>query len=430
MKPRHIVSHAAPIAAAIALSFMLAACGRAQPAAAPATPPQAAVASAGTATQGHGDHDHDHDHHHDHEDHDHHDAGAAGGIVFTKERQAKVDFAVEPAVEGIARASIFATGTVRALPGGEARIVAPAAGVLLASGRFPRIGQRVRKGEVLAVLSPRLGGDADQASLEAAAAKAEIALELARGERERMDRLFKEEAVAEKRLLEARANERIAESEAHAAAARARQSGGGVALRAPIDGIVADVAAAAGAFVNEGAPLLHIADADRLWLEVRVSESDIGRLGTPRGAAFKVDGYERDFAIEVGRDGKLIAVGGVVDARTRTVPVVFEFANPDRTLRLGLTAKVQVFAGAGADKASVLVPAGAIQDENGMSVAYVQTGEERFERRLVRTGPRDGERIAVLEGIEAGERVVGKGAYLVRLSTSTSASAGHAGHNH
>jgi cobalt-zinc-cadmium efflux system membrane fusion protein len=59
-------------------------------------------------------------------------------------------------------------------------------------------------------------------------------------------------------------------------------------------------------------------------------------------------------------------------------------------------------------------------------VVYVQTGGESFERRIVRTGSRDGERVAILDGIEAGQRVVGKGAYLIRLSTSMSAAVGHA----
>jgi len=245
-----------------------------------------------------------------------------------------------------------------------------------------------------------------------------------------METLFKDEAVAEKRLLDARANERIAQSELQAATARAQQLGGagGIALKAPIDGVVADVSAAAGAFVNEGTPLLHIANSDKLWLDVRVAESDIGRIGKPTGAAFKVDGYEQAFTIDAGRNGKLIAVGGVVDAQTRTVPVIFEFSNPERSLRLGLSAKVQVFAGAeqAQNKDSVLIPASAVQDENGTQVVYVQIGGERFERRIVQTGARDGERIAVVAGLEAGRRVVSKGAYLVRLSTSTAAAAGHA----
>ena len=361
-----------------------------------------------------------------HAGHDHHDAG----IAFAKEQQWKVEFATAEAERGMARAAIIATGTIRAAADGEARVVAPAAGVLRASGACPRIGQAVKKGQVRALLTPRLGGDSDQATLEAAAGKARIGLEQARRERERMEALFKEEAVAEKRLLEARAAERIAETEMQAAGARAAGlgGGGGIALKAPIDGVIADVTAAPGAFVNEGEPLLHVANTGKLWLEARVPESEVGRLGTPSGAAFEVDGYAGGFAIEPGRNGRLVAVGQVVDAQSRTVPVLFEFANPERRLRLGLTARVQVFAG-GAEEA-VLIPASAVQDENGVAVVYLQTGGESFERRIVRSGPRDGERVAILAGVDPGQRVVSKGAYLIRLSTSSAAADGHAGHKH
>jgi RND family efflux transporter MFP subunit len=371
--------------------------------------PVTVFADINAAKSGHGGHAHDEE-----------------GIAFSKEQQWKIDFATAEAVKGLARTAIAATGTIRAPAGSEAQLVAPAAGVLRAANGFPRIGQAVKKGQVLAVLGPRLGGDSDQASLDAAAGKAQVTLEQTRRERERMELLFKEEAVAEKRLLDARANERMAHAEMQAATARAQQlgGGGGIALKAPMDGIVAEVTAAAGAFVNEGAPLLHIANTGKLWLEARVPESDIGRVGKPSGAAFTVDGYDQGFAIDIGRNGALIAVGGRVDAQTRTVPVIFEFANPERALRLGLTARIQVFAGNGQE--AVLIPASAVQDENGAQVVYVQIGGARFERRMVQTGARDGDRIAVVSGLEAGQRVVSKGAYLVRLSTSKAAAAGHA----
>jgi RND family efflux transporter MFP subunit len=371
--------------------------------------PVTVFADSNAAKAGHGGHAHDEE-----------------GIAFSKEQQWKIDFATAEAVKGLARTAIAATGTIRAPAGSEAQLVAPTAGVLRAANGFPRIGQAVKKGQVLAVLGPRLGGDSDQASLDAAAGKSQVALEQARRERERMELLFKEEAVAEKRLLDARANERMAQAEMQAATARAQQlgGGGGIALKAPMDGIVAEVTAAAGAFVNEGAPLLHIANSGKLWLEARIPESDIGRVGNPTGAAFTVDGYDQGFAIDIGRNGSLIAVGGMVDAQTRTVPVIFEFANPERALRLGLTARIQVFSGSVQE--AVLIPASAVQDENGTQVVYVQIGGARFERRMVQTGARDGDRIAVVSGLEAGQRVVSKGAYLVRLSTSKAAAAGHA----
>lgn len=353
-----------------------------------------------------------------------------GVIPFSKEQQWKIDFATVEADKGLVRAAVTATGTLKGTPDGEAQIVAPAAGILRASGAFPRIGQAVKKGQVLALLTPRLGGDSDQATLDAAAGKARIGLEQARRERERMEALFKDEAVAEKRLLEARANERIAETEAQAAGARAGGlggDGGGIALKSPIDGVIADVSVSAGAFVNEGAPIVHVANTAKLWLEARVPESDIGRLGSlgsPSGAAFAADGFAQPFAIEAGKNGRLIAVGGVVDAQTRSVPVVFEFANPEGKLRLGMMVKAQILAGNGTE--AVRVPASAVQDESGTQVVYVQTGGESFERRIVQTGARDGERIAILAGIEPGQRVVSKGAYLIRLSTSKAGPSGHA----
>ncbi len=349
-----------------------------------------------------------------------------GAIPFSKEQQWKIDFATVEADKGRVRAAVTATATLKGAPDGEARIVAPTAGILRASGAFPRIGQAVKKGQVLALLTPRLGGDSDQATLEAAAGKARIGLEQARRERERMEALFKDEAVAEKRLLEARANERIAEAEAQAAGARAQGLGGagGIALKSPIDGVIADVSVSAGAFVNEGAPIVHVANTAKLWLEARVPESEIGRLGNPSGAAFAADGFAQPFAIEAGKNGRLVAVGGVVDAQTRSVPVVFEFMNPDGKLRLGMTVKAQILSGDGSE--AVRVPASAVQDESGTQVVYVQAGGESFERRIVQTGARDGERIAIVAGIEPGQRVVSKGAYLIRLSTSKAGPSGHA----
>jgi cobalt-zinc-cadmium efflux system membrane fusion protein len=124
--------------------------------------PVTVFADSNAAKAGHGGHAHDEE-----------------GIAFSKEQQWKIDFATAEAVNGLARTAIAATGTIRAPAGSEAQLVAPTAGVLRAANGFPRIGQAVKKGQVLAVLGPRLGGDSDQASLEAASGKAQVALEQA-----------------------------------------------------------------------------------------------------------------------------------------------------------------------------------------------------------------------------------------------------------
>ncbi|MFP5403975.1 MAG: efflux RND transporter periplasmic adaptor subunit [Gammaproteobacteria bacterium] len=352
------------------------------------------------------------------------------GIGFTKEQQWKVDFATAEVVTRPVRSAVAATGVLRARPDGEAQLTAAAAGQVQAAGAFPRLGQQVKKGELLAYLVPRLGGETDLATLRAAANKAQVERDLAQQELTRMEALYREEAVPEKRVLAARAAAALARAELAAAQQRLGQvggAGGGIPLRAPVSGTLADVRVSPGAFAQEGALLFHIADRSKLWLELRVPESDAARLASPTGAAFRVAGMDASVEIVPGRNGRLVAVGGVVDATTRTVPVVFEFSAPDRNLPIGMAVQAQVFAG-GAREA-VAIPASSVLDEGGMSVVFVMTGGESFERRQVRLGAREGDWVEVLDGLTPGSRVVSRGAYLVKLASTGTAQIGH-GHAH
>jgi len=352
------------------------------------------------------------------------------GIAFLKEQQWKVDFATTAASRRTVGASVPATGVLRAHPDGEALINAPTAGVLAAAGAFPRIGAPVKRGDVLAWLTPRLGGDTDIATLDSAARKGRVALDLAHRERERLEALYAMEAVAEKRVIAARAEEQLARAELDAAERRLGQyqgKGGGIPIRAGASGVLAEVKVAPGAFVNEGQLLFHVAGTDRLWLEARVPESALGRIGTPLGAWFRPEGFERGFDLRLGDNARLVGFGGVVDGATRTVPLLIEFANPDRALRIGMGVSVQIRSGEARD--AIVIPTSAVLDESGLAVVYVQKEGESFERRLIETGLRAGELVEARSGLAAGERVVSRGAYLVRLAALSPASAGE-GHTH
>jgi RND family efflux transporter MFP subunit len=351
------------------------------------------------------------------------------GIGFTKEQQWKVDFATAEVVKRPMRPAVAATGTIRARPDGEALLTAPAAGQVQPAGRFPQLGQAVKKGDLLAWLTPRLGGETDLATLQAGASKAKVELDLAERELARMESLFKDEAVPARRVEAARAAAASARAEHEAAGRRLGQysGGGGIPLRAPVSGLLADVRVSPGAFAPEGTLLFHIADRRALWLELRVPESEAAKLTTPSGASFRVDGIEQAFEVVAGQNGKLIAVGGAVDAQTRSVPVILEFSQPDARLRLGMAVRAQLFAGA--PRVTVAVPASAVLDENGINVVFVMTGGESFERRPIRVGVRDGDWIEVAEGLEPGQRVVSRGAYLVKLAAANTGAIGH-GHAH
>lgn len=351
------------------------------------------------------------------------------GIRFTKEQQWQIDFAVAPAALRVVRPSIPVNALVRARASGEAQLAAPAAGIVRAGpGGFPELGRRMAQGEVLGYLAPRLGGETDAASLELAVRRARIEAEQASGELKRLEALLVQEAVAQKRVAEARARHEIAQAEVRAAERRVAVRGGeagGIVLKAPVAGTVVAVSAAPGAYVESGAPLLQIADLSRLWLEARVPEADAAKIGTPAGAFFRLG--EETIVLEAGRNARLVAFGGMVDPQTRTVPAIFEFANPAGRLRLGTRLSAQLLTGSGVQ--GVAVPASALVDEGAQSVLYVQSGGETFERRPVIPGARDGDWVAIGSGLQPGERVVTRGAYQVRLAAAAPAAAGR-GHTH
>jgi len=360
------------------------------------------------------------------------DGGAEPGIKYTKEQQWRNDFAALPAETRSIKESIPVTAVIRPRASGEARIVAHGAGVLRSAGSagLPQIGVRVSPGQVLGYLVPRLGGETDIATLELAVSRARLDAELATAELTRLEALLRAEAVAEKRVYDARHRERTTRAELIAAERRLAtyQGGtGGIALKSPIGGVIVSVAGGPGASFEDGQTIFHVAELSRLWLEAQVPESELGRVGTPSGAFFRLDGAERAMVLEVGRNARLVAFAGIVNPQTRTVPAILEFENPGGRLKAGVQVRAGLYTGRSAD--GIAVPASALVDDSGQAVVFVQKGGELFERRMVTPGPRDGDWVAIRSGLTAGERIVTRGAWQVRLAASAPARGGH-GHTH
>jgi cobalt-zinc-cadmium efflux system membrane fusion protein len=357
--------------------------------------------------------------------------GGDEGIKFTKEQQWKIDFANTPAIEREVRESIAVTATLRPRTSGEAQIAVPSAGLLRAGpSGFPQVGMKIAAGQIVAYLAPRLGGETDVATLNLAIQRARIESAQATQERERLEGLLAVEAIAAKRVVEARHRERLVQAELSAAEQRAAtyQGGtGGIALKSPIAGTVVAVNGSPGAAVTDGQMIVHVAVLDKLWLDARVPESDLGRITSPTGAFFRLDGTQNTTVLEVGRNARLIAFGGMVDKESRTVPAIIEFDNADALLRAGMQIQARLYTGRAAK--GIAIPASALLDDAGQTVVFVQKEGESFERRTVEAGPRDGDWIAIKSGIAAGERVVTKGAYQVRLAATQPAAMGH-GHAH
>lgn len=360
------------------------------------------------------------------------DDESAGAISFLKEQQWRMDFALGVVATRRIRPAFEAFGHVRPRADGEAWISAPLAGRLAAGKGFPRVGTTVKRGQTLAVMSPRLAEQGDSATLEAAVQRAATNVRQTERDRRRLESLAAAGAVPENQLVAARFAEEQARIAQETARRRLRQTRrgeesddgpteGGLPIRSPIAGTIVAVDRPPGAWVDEGERLFRVIDMRRLWLEVHVIETHLRELKTPHGIWFELEGFPQ--ILHAGRDA-LISVGEVVDSRTRTVSVLFEIANPERQLRVGMFAQVHVITEK--PRMTLTAPVAAILIESGQPVAYVQAGGEAFVRRQLRIGERDGDRVEVLEGLKEGERVVTKGAYTVRLAGSSGdLSSGH-----
>ena len=352
-----------------------------------------------------------------------------------QEQQWLSEFATAPTRTRLLRGSVAATGLLRPSADGEAHVTVPIDGHLRpAPGGFPYTGMAVEQGQVIAYLVPQLGGEADLAGLELAVTRAESVTELARQERERLDALWEQRSVPYRQVMEARSAAQIADAELAAARRRLAQvqrtaegDAAGFPIRAPIAGSVAQVYVAPGSFVEEGDRLFHLVDPERIWLEARVAEADIGRIRQPTGGWFRAQGFSSAYEVSIEQGARLVAFSAIVEPESRTVPVVFEFSNPDPRLRSGMFVTARVYTGE--ERQGLAVPAGALINDAGADVVFVQLSGEHFERRVVRTGLRDGAYVAIEDGLLPGERVVSRGAYLVHLAAGAPAHVGH-GHAH
>jgi len=341
-------------------------------------------------------------------------------IAFLKEQQWALDFATEPVGERTERSSFDVPGEIQLRTGGQSEVTAPIDG-RLADAAAVIVGRPVTRAQVLAQIVPPVSAPSDRTTLEVAKTEAENSLVFARRDRERAQRLVDAGAAPVRRLEEARLNETTIEIRLKAAdtrlsqyeSARGAESEGGsrlFAVRAPITGTITEARGISGSNVRAGDVLFRIVDTESVYVAANVPEAELIRLRQVSGAELLVPNGPAAKPL-----GRQISVGRMIDPQSRTTPILYEMNNAERQLAIGQAVQIRLFTSANT-KAPALRES-AVVDDAGRPVVFVQVAGEAFARRPVTLGNRQGEYIQVASGVQPGERVVTKGAYLIRLSS-------------
>jgi RND family efflux transporter MFP subunit len=361
------------------------------------------------------------------------DAEEDAAISFLKEQQWTLEFRTTAVAARGIRPGVTVPAIVTPRSGGDAMLTAPVPGRVDPTTAVPVPGTRVRAGAVLTRIAPRSDDLRDAAGLRAALVEAEQSHLLALSDRDRVARLVEARAVPARRLEEAQAM--LIASEARLDAARERwgrfeshsQSAGGdagatmFAVHAPFDGVVSEVRLTAGGSVEANDLLIRVVDPDRVHVVGAIPESLGATIGTVTAGELVLDG-EPSVSL-----GEPFAANPVIDPVSRTSAIRFALDNRDARFRIGQALRLRLFVGA--EESATAIPESAVVDDGGRPVVFVQTGGESFARRPVQLGNRSDGYVQVLHGVEPGERVVDRGAYLVRLAAMSTQIPAH-GHVH
>ncbi|MBR4149108.1 MAG: efflux RND transporter periplasmic adaptor subunit [Rikenellaceae bacterium] len=330
-------------------------------------------------------------------------------ITFPADQAARTDFKVEEIVPSTFNHVIPCTARILAAQGDEATIVAPISGVVSFGGKRLSTGAQVSRGQSLFTISSRdlaSGSQVDKIAADYRRAEAEY---------NRLKQLIEEQIVSRSEF-EAAENEYLkAKAEYDAVAARSSEKGSNVG--APIAGYITSLAVSEGDFVEMGQPLATVSQNRRLQLRADLPQRYYRELRTIKTANI-VDPATGESYRLADCGGRLLSVGRIADSGSTLIPVTFEFDNRN-DLPQGAIVETYLIGAPIAE--ALVVPVTAVTEAQGLYYVYVQLDAECYERREVTLGASNGELVQLLSGIEAGDRVVTRGAVNVKMAAASGA---------
>jgi RND family efflux transporter MFP subunit len=199
-----------------------------------------------------------------------------------------------------------------------------------------------------------------------------------------------------------------------------------ITVHAPITGYVTARNAFLKQKISPDTQLYTIVDLSHVWIMADVFEADAGLVHVGQTAAVTLS-YDQSKRFQA----KVSYIQPEVTAQTRTLKVRLEAPNPGGDLKPEMFANVDFHV---ASRRRLVVPANAVLNAGLRQTVFVDRGNGFLEPRNVETGERMGDRIEIVSGLRAGERIATSGVFLIdsesQLKAAASGMAGGGAHQH
>ncbi|WP_457668820.1 efflux RND transporter periplasmic adaptor subunit [Thiolapillus sp.] len=188
-----------------------------------------------------------------------------------------------------------------------------------------------------------------------------------------------------------------------------------IAIYAPQDGVVSELPVREGMYVKPAMNVMTLADLSSVWLIAEIFERQANWVRTG-------DKAEVTLPFLPGKtwQGKVEYIYPSLDKKTRTLMARLRFDNPGEALKPNMYARVKLYASPRENVVSI--PLEALIRTGDKERVIVQVGKGRFDAREVRTGIESGDRIEIVQGLKADEKVVISGQFLLDSEASLKAS--------
>ena len=177
-------------------------------------------------------------------------------------------------------------------------------------------------------------------------------------------------------------------------------------IYAPSSGYVSELKVREGQYVEPAAPLFNISTLKQVWVSAEVFERQAAQIKVGDPVTMTLD-----YAPGRRWQGRVDYLYPTLDASTRTLRVRLRFDNPDEFLKPNMFAKVSI--GTGKGEPRLVVPSEAVIRTGSQDRLVLALGDGNFKSVAVTLGPQFGDKVAIQEGVEAGDSIVSSAQFLL-----------------